>query len=37
MKPIITIILSFFALSVWADDIGKCGNELTWTYVANMA
>jgi hypothetical protein len=32
-KPIITIILSFFALTLWADDSGKCGNDLIWTYV----
>lgn len=33
MKQILTIILSFFALSIWADDSGTCGNNLTWTYV----
>ena len=33
MKPIITIILSVFALFVWADDSGQCGYDLTWTYV----
>ena len=32
-KPIVTIILSVFALSVWADDSGQCGYDLTWTYV----
>ena len=32
-KLIISIILSFFALTLWADDSGKCGENLTWTYV----
>ena len=32
-KPIITIILSFLALTLWADDSGKCGENLTWTFV----
>lgn len=28
----LTVILSFLTLSIWADDSGKCGKELSWNY-----
>ena len=32
-KLLLTIILSFITFSMWADDSGKCGTNLSWNYV----
>ena len=32
-KLLLTIILSFISFSIWADDSGKCGKNLSWSYV----
>ena len=32
-KLLLTIILSLISFSIWADDSGKCGKNLSWSYV----
>ena len=32
-KLLLIIILSLISFSIWADDSGKCGKNLSWSYV----
>ena len=32
-KTILAVILSFITFSMWADDSGNCGTNLSWNYV----